>query len=68
MVDDELSRAIDRIRDKPTFKFQDVKNMSEASITQIVIGILYHHGWGVFNPNEVEPQFNKDIKGRPDIV
>jgi len=45
MVDDELSRAIDRIRDKPTFKFQDVKNMSEASITQIVIGILYHHGW-----------------------
>ena len=68
MAENELSRAINLIRIKPTFAFQNVQNMSEASITQIIFGILHHYGWDVFNPNEVEPQFNRRIKGRPDIA
>jgi len=65
---DELSRAVNRIRDEPTITYKNIKNMSESSITQIIMGVVYHYGWDVFNPNEVEPQFNKLIKGRPDIV
>lgn len=68
MMENELDRAIDRIRDKPSFAFQNVYNMSEASITLIILGILHYYGWDVFNPNEVEPQFNKRIKGRPDLA
>jgi len=67
-MENELDRAIDRIRDKPSFAFQNVYNMSEASITLIILGILHYYGWDVFNPNEVEPQFNKRIKGRPDLA
>lgn len=67
-MENELDRAINRIRDKPTFAFQNVQNMSEASITLIILGILHHYGWDVFNPNEVEPQFNKRVKGRPDLA
>ncbi|BDZ68756.1 hypothetical protein GCM10025860_22040 [Methanobacterium ferruginis] len=67
-MENELDRAIDMIRDKPSFAFQNVYSMSEASITLIILGILHYYGWDVFNPNEVEPQFNKRIKGRPDLA
>lgn len=68
MPKNELDRAINRIRDNLTFSFQNIYKMSEASITLIILCILQHYGWDVFNLNEVEPQYNKRIKGRPDLA
>lgn len=57
MGKDELSRAIDRIRDKSIFSFRRVDNISEARVTPLILGVLYYYGWDVFDPYEVVPQY-----------
>ena len=66
-MEDELSKAIERIRDKNILTFRRVESLPEARITSIILGILSHYGWDVFNPYEVAHQY-KTSSGKVDVA
>lgn len=67
MTEYKLGQAIERIRDKNMLTFRRVEYLSEARITSIILGILSHYGWDVFDPYEVAHQY-KTSSGKVDVA